>query len=351
MKRMVLSFAPYTLALRDVFSLASSSRRTTPAVLTEIACDGLVGYGEASLPPYLGETQQSVGEFLARLDLGRYADPCALEEILADIDAVAPGNAAAKASVDIALHDLAGKIRGRPWYALWGFDGAARPYTSFTIGIDTAEVVRRKTQEAAAYRFLKVKLGRDTDRMLIETIRSVTDVPLFVDVNEGWRDRERALAEIHWLAARGVVLVEQPLPKERHNDMAWLTERSPLPTVADEAVQRLSDIPRIRGAYTGINIKLMKCTGMREARAMLTAAREAGLKVMLGCMTESSCAISAASHLASEADWVDLDGALLVANDPFEGTRIEAGRVTLTGWPGIGARPRVSFCGLGSLQR
>lgn len=336
--RMKLTYVPYTLELKHVFTIATSSRTTTPVVLTEIEYDGVTGYGEASMPPYLGESHASVQAFLSQVDLSRYADPFELETILSDIDAIAPGNPAAKASIDIALHDLVGKLLGQPWYRIWGFDSGNTPHTSFTIGIDTEEVVREKTREAAEFKILKIKLGRETDRMMVETIRSVTDVPLCADVNQGWKKREQALEMIHWLKEKGVVFVEQPMPREQIDDNAWLTERSPLPTIGDEAVQRLPDVINARGVYSGVNIKLMKCTGMREGHKMLTLARSLGMKVMLGCMTETSCAISAASHLSPMVDWADLDGALLIGNDVFDGTRIVNGKVTLTDRPGIGVR-------------
>jgi L-Ala-D/L-Glu epimerase len=333
---MELRFRPYTLELKHVFTVASHSRTTTPVMLTEVEHDGLIGCGEAAMPPYLGETQRSAGDFLSKVDLSIYGNPLELERILADVDALAPGNHAAKAAVDIALHDLVGKLLKRPWYDLWGLDRKNTPYTAFTIGIDRAEIVRQKTIEAEAYKILKVKLGRNSDRMMIETIRSVTDKPICVDVNEGWRDRSLALDMIHWLKERGVLFVEQPLPKQRVDDMAWLTEHSPMPTIGDEAVQRLADIEKAQGVYTGINIKLMKCTGMHEARKMITLARKLGMKVMIGCMTETSCAVSAASHLSPLVDWADLDGALLISNDPFDGTKIIDGKITISDRPGIG---------------
>jgi L-Ala-D/L-Glu epimerase len=331
-----LSFRPYTIELKHVFGIASSSRSTTPGMLTEISYEGLMGYGEASMPPYLGESHQSATEFLSKVDLSRFKDPFMLEDILHHVDAIAPGNPAAKASVDIALHDVVGKLMGKPWYAIWGYDRDKTPYTSFTIGIDTPEVVRGKTKEAGEFKVLKVKLGRDTDREMVDTIRSVTAVPLCADANQGWKDREAALDMIHWLKEKNCIFIEQPLPKERVEDLAWLTERSPLPIIGDEGVQRLADVYRAKGVYSGINIKLMKSTGMREAQKMLTVARALGLKVMIGCMTETSCAISAASQLSPMVDWADLDGALLISNDIFRGTRIVDGRVTLSSLPGIG---------------
>jgi L-alanine-DL-glutamate epimerase-like enolase superfamily enzyme len=260
-----------------------------------------------------------------------------LETILNDIDKILPGNHAAKASIDIALHDLVGKLLGQPWYNIWGYDKNKTPYTTFTIGIDTPDIVRQKTKEAEEYKILKVKLGRDSDKEMIETIRSVTDKPITSDVNQGWKDKKKALEMIHWLKDHGVVMIEQPLPKERVDDLAWLTERSPLPIIGDEGVQRLSDVKKAVGVYHGINIKLMKCTGMREAQKMLILARSLGMKVMLGCMVETSCAISAASHLSPMVDWADLDGALLIKNDVFDGTKVINGKIALSERPGIGA--------------
>jgi L-alanine-DL-glutamate epimerase-like enolase superfamily enzyme len=288
------------------------------------------------MPPYLGESHASVLNFLAQVDVSKYENPFQLETILSDIDAIAPGNTAAKASVDIALHDLVGKILGQPWYNIWGFNKEKTPCTSFTIGIDTPEIVRQKTREAKEFKVLKVKLGRDNDKEMIETIRSVTDTPITTDVNQGWKDKNLALEMIHWLKDRGVVMIEQPLPKEQIDDLAWLTERSPIPVIGDEGVQRLADVKKALGVYHGINIKLMKCTGMREAHKMLTLARSLGMKVMIGCMTETSCAISAASHLSPMVDWADLDGALLIRNDVYDGTKVIDGKITLMDRPGIG---------------
>jgi len=336
--KMKLTYKPYTLELKHVFTVAVSSRTTTPVVLTEIEGNGFIGYGEASMPPYLGESHETVLKFLSKVDLTKYENPFELEAILADIDAIAPGNPAAKASIDIALHDLVGKLLNQPWYNIWGYQKEKAPYTSFTIGIDKPDVVREKTKEAAEFKVLKVKLGRETDKEMIETIRSVTDKPITSDVNQGWKDKHVALDMIHWLKERNVVMVEQPMPKEQVDDLAWLTERSPLPIIGDEGVQRLADIKKAIGVYHGINIKLMKSTGLREAHKMLTLARSLGMKVMLGCMTETSCGISAASHLSPMVDWADLDGALLIKNDVFDGTRVVDGKVTLSDRPGTGAK-------------
>ena len=337
-KGLTLRFKPYDLQLNHTFTLAGSSRTTTPVMLTELKYDGITGYGEASMPPYLGESHKTATSFLSSLKLSQFNDPFQLEKILDYVDGVAPGNCAAKASVDIALHDLVGKMMGQPWYKIWGFDPAKTPNTSFTIGIDTPEVVREKVREASPYKILKIKLGRDNDKEMINTIRTETDVPLCVDVNQGWTDKKKALDMIYWLKEKGVVFVEQPMPKTALDDMAWLTENSPLPTIADEALQRLPDVKKAHGVYSGINIKLMKCSGMREAHKMLTLARALDMKIMIGCMTETSCAVSAAAQLSPMTDWADLDGNLLISNDPYEGVKVIDGKMILFDKPGIGIR-------------
>jgi len=333
-----LRYKPYDLQLKHTFTVSGFSRDTTPVVLTEISYEGYTGYGEASMPPYLGESQESVMKFLSRVDLSQFRDPFLLEDILEYIDGIEEGNRAAKASVDIALHDLLGKLVDQPLYRLWGLNPEQTPLTSFTIGIDTPEVVRMKTEEASRFRILKVKLGGGNDREMIAAVRSVTDVPLYVDVNQGWKDKSQALETIHWLKEQGTVFVEQPMPKEQQEEIAWLTAHSPLPIMADEAFQRLPDVASFKGVYSGINIKLMKSTGLREAHQTITVARALGMKVMIGCMTETSCAVSAAAQLSPLVDWADLDGNLLISNDLFEGIQVIQGKVTLNEWPGIGIR-------------
>ena len=331
-----LSFRPYELQLKHVFTVASNSRTTTPVVLTEIEYEGITGFGEASMPPYLGESQASVTTFLSKVNLEQFSDPFLKEDILAYIEGIMPGNYAAKASVDIALHDLIGKLVGEPWYRIWGLNPDKTPSTSFTIGIDTPEVVIEKTREADIYNILKVKLGRDNDREMIETVRSVTDKPLYADVNQGWTDRNQALEMAFWLKEKNVLFIEQPMPKEQVEDIAWLTERSPLPVLADESLQTISDLLSLKGVYSGINVKLMKCGGMNAAYKMITMARAMGMKILIGCMTETSCAVTAAAHLSPLVDWADLDGNLLISNDLYEGITIVEGKVTLPEGPGLG---------------
>ena len=335
--RMKLSFEPYELKLKHVFTVSSFSRSTTPDVQLRIDYDGYTGYGEASMPPYLGQSVDSVCTFLKKVTLEQFPDPFCIDDILTYIDSLSPGDSAAKAAVDIALHDLVGKIIGAPWHRMLGLNPLKTPNTTYTIGIDTDEMVKIKTREVAGqFKILKVKLGTERDREMIRAIREVSDLPIAVDVNQGWKNKKKALDEIFWLKEQGIVMVEQPMPKEMLDANAWLTEKSPLPTFADEAIQRLKDIPAIKGAYTGINIKLMKCTGMREAWKMMNYARAEGMKVMIGCMTETSCAIAAAAQLSPAVDFADLDGNLLIANDIFRGTTVVDGKITLNQLPGIG---------------
>lgn len=336
-KGLNLTFKPFTLGLKHSFNLASSSRTTTPVVLTELEFDGVVGYGEASMPPYLGESHESVTAFLRQVNLSQFKNPFEIEEILHYVDGVAPKNPAAKAAVDIALHDLLGKLVNKPLHSIWGYSAKDTPVTSITIGIDTPEVVRQKTKEAEGFKIIKIKLGRGTDKEMVEAVRSVaTNVPISVDVNQGWTDRNFALEMVHWLKEHGCVLVEQPMPKESLDDLAWLTEHSPLPIIGDEGVQRLPDVKKAWGVYSGINVKLMKCTGLREAQQMLITAKSLGMKLMIGCMTETSCAISAAAQLSTLVDWADLDGNLLINNDVYDGVTVNNGKITFANRPGIG---------------
>lgn len=335
--RLNLSFRPYELQLRHAFNLARNQRTTTPGVQVEIEYDGVVGYGEASMPPYLGESVASVCDFLSKLDLSQFSDPFRIEDIHEYMEKVAPNNRAAKASVDIALHDLTGKIMNQPWYKIWGLNPDNCPNTSFTISYDAnPDEMRKKIEETAPYKVVKVKMGLDHDKETVEALRRYTDVPICVDANQGWNNKEKALEMCHWLAERNCLFVEQPMDKAAIDDTAWLRERSPLPIIADEFLQRLPDVRRAAQAYDGINIKLMKSTGMHEAYKMAVLARALGMKVMLGCMTETSCAVSAAAQLSPMVDWADLDGNLLIANDIFDGMKIVDGKVTLTDRPGIG---------------
>lgn len=337
--KMNLTFKPYLLTLRHAFGVSGVTRTSTQSVQVEIECDGHIGYGEASTPPYLSESTASVMAFLERVDLTQFNSPFEMDDILTYVDGICENNTAAKAAVDIALHDLVGKMMGQPWWRIWGLNKEKTPSTFYTIGIDTPEVVKEKTKEALKFDTLKVKLGRDekSDREMIESVRAVTDKPIAVDANQGWKDKVYASEMIGWLHEQGVILVEQPMKKTKIDDIAWITERSPTPIIADEALQRLTDIPKLKDAYSGINVKLMKCTGMREAWKMINLARALDMKVMIGCMTESSCAISAGAQLSPMVDWADLDGNLLISNDVFDGVKTAPnGKLLLSELPGLG---------------
>ena len=292
------------------------------------------------MPPYLGHTVESVCESLSRIDLSQFDDPFRIEDILGYIDSLGGIVPPAKAAVDIALHDLQGKLLAQPLWRIWGLNPEKTPATSFTIGIDTPETVALKTKEAAGrFAILKVKVGRGEkeDKEMIRAVRSVTDLPIAVDANQGWKDKFEAMGEIYWLKEQGVVMTEQPMPIRQIEDTIWLKSRSPLPLYADESVQNVKDIARLRGAFDGINIKLMKCGGLAEARKMMAVARSYGMKVMLGCMTETSCAVTAAAQLSPGIDFADLDGNLLISNDRFRGVTLSKdGRLILPEGPGLG---------------
>ena len=339
--KLELAWENFTGEMKYTFTISGSSRSSTPIVITRLTWDGYTGYGEAAMPPYLGETQASVHEFLKKVVpvLEKFDNPFQIEDILIAVDAIATNNTAAKAAVDIALHDLVGNIIGQPWWKIWGFNPNNTPLTSYTIGYDASDdVVYEKIEEASWTKVIKVKLGMSEkeDKRMINLIRSKTDTVICIDANQGWKDKYYALDMINWLAERNVNMIEQPMPKYWLDDAAWVTERSPLPVIADEACQRLIDVPKLKGAYHGINIKLMKCTGMREAREMVSMANSLRMKLMIGCMTETSVAISAAAQLSPKMEWADLDGNVLIANDCFDGMKLNEESITLEDKPGLG---------------
>ncbi|HTE01824.1 MAG TPA: dipeptide epimerase [Mucilaginibacter sp.] len=335
---MELTYQPFELELNHPFTIAKFSRTSTPLMLLQLKHEGFTGYGEASMVPYMGESHQSAADFLSKVDVNRFKYPFDFGEIIDYLDSIAPGNPAIKAAIDIALHDLEGKIKGRPCWQLLGSDPKLMPVTSYTLGIDTPEVIIQKVKEAKDCKVIKVKLGRDSDKELIKTIRSVTGVPLYVDANQGWTDLQESLDMTYWLQEQGVVLIEQPMLKTDPDSNAWLTERSPIPIIGDEAVQRLPDVEKAKGVYHGINIKLMKSAGMYEAHQMILKAQELGLKILIGCMSETSCATLAAAALAPQCDWADLDGPLLVKNNPFKMPVFADGKWVLGGESGLGLK-------------
>jgi L-alanine-DL-glutamate epimerase-like enolase superfamily enzyme len=339
---MKLSYYPYTLKLKQRFTISTYTRLTTPAVMVEIEHNGLTVYGEASLPPYLDENQQSVISFLNKVNLKQFERPENLDSILQYIDEIEEGNDAAKAALDIALHDLVGKMLNVPLYRYLNIIMRNNIYSSYTLGISNEESLKERIEAASKFKYFKVKLGIEDDQKIIKMVRSLTDKPMYVDVNQGWRDKYFALDMINWLKEQNVLLVEQPLPKENLKDTSWLTEKSPLPIIADEAIKRLNDLEKIKDVYSGVNIKLMKTGGINRAHRMIQKAKEMNLKIMIGCMTETSCAITAASHLSPLADWVDLDGAELISNDLFTGMKILDGKIVISDRPGLGVEKLVN---------
>lgn len=333
---MKLTYLPFELELKHPFTIAKFSRTSTPVMLVQLEYEDHIGYGEASMVPYMGESHASATEFLNEVDVSQLSYPFDFAAISNYLESIAPGNPAIKAAIDIALHDLDGKLRGQPCWQLLGSNPALMPVTSFTIGIDTPEVVMQKVREAEGCKVIKVKLGRDSDKALINTIRSVTDVPLYVDANQGWTDLQESLDMTYWLHEQGVVLIEQPILKTNIDANAWLTERSPIPIIGDEAVQRLADVEKAKGVYHGINIKLMKSAGIYEAQQMILKAKELDLKILIGCMSETSCATLAGIALAPQCDWADLDGPFLTSNNPFRMPDFEDGKWVLSDEAGLG---------------
>lgn len=297
------------------------------------------------MPPYLGENHETVLKFLlkAKKTIQKFSNPAEIEIILSEIDRIEKNNTAAKASIDIALHDLIGKIKNKSCHKIFGADKYKNLFTAYTIPMDEPKGILSRVDDAKDYKILKVKLGSADDKKIIEEIRKLTDKKIIVDANEGWSDKHFALEMAHWLSERKVLFIEQPMPKQNVDDTAWLTSKSPIPILADEAVQRFSDLENAKGVYSGINIKLMKCTGMYEANKMILQARKYGMKIMIGCMSETSCAVSAAAQLAPLADWIDLDGPLLIKEDYFDGVKFSEGEIILNDLPGIGVTPTSSL--------
>ncbi len=332
---------PAVLTYRRPFGISRWTRTETHNVFVEVHHEGIVGYGEGAPNARYGESQEQAIAKLTTLPGHPFHSPLQWLEIHACLRAHFSGARAAEAALDMALHDWAGKYEGRPLFQLWGMHTNCTIPTSYTIGLSAPEEMARLAAEVAgSFRVLKVKLGTRQDYAIIEAIRAVTDVPLRVDANEGWSDVRQALEMIHWLAGQGVELVEQPLPAGRWEEMAWLKEHSPLPLIADEDAHEPIPWDRLVRAYHGINIKLDKCGGLTRARYLVGSARARGLRIMLGCMVASSLSITAAAHLSGYADYADLDGHLLLASDPYEGLRLEEGRLCLPERPGIGVVPR-----------
>ena len=337
MVKMTLSYEPITLTLETPFRIAHGTSEARHNVLVRIGDGEHEGVGEAAPVRQHHETQALVLDYLASL-AGNWPpadDPFQLEE---NLTALPPGSQAARAALDIALHDLVGQKLGVPLYRLFGLSAGRAPQTSFTIGLGTVEEVQAKSRAAAAnFSILKLKLGHDTQHALalVRAVREVTDARLVADANCAWT-QDQALQLLPALADLGLEWIEQPLPEEDLDGLRSIHQASPLPIFADEPIRTSRDVARLAGSVDGVNIKLMKAGGLREALRMIAVARAHDLQVMLGCMVETSVGITAAAHLAPLVDWADLDGNLLIRNDPFRGARVEGGRILLPEGPGLG---------------
>jgi L-alanine-DL-glutamate epimerase-like enolase superfamily enzyme len=325
------------LNLRHTWTTTMSSSQYRDTLHLSYTRDGITGHGEgAPIVRYHEDAEGARRAVEPVLDLLAAANPMQFSKVMAAVFQRVEGAWAGKAAIDIALMDWVGQKLGIPLYAYFGLDPADTPLTTFSIGIDTPEITRQKTREAAEFPILKVKVGLSTDEPTIEAVRSVISKPLRVDANEGWKDKEEAVRKINWLEKQGVEFVEQPMPAEMVEETRWVRARVHIPIIADEACQRVSDIPKLKDAFDGVNIKLDKSGGLLEAWRMIAVAKSLGMKTMLGCMVSSSVSVTAAAHLSPLVDYADLDGNLLIANDPFRGVRVEKGKLILPDRPGLG---------------
>ncbi len=326
------------LTLRHTWTTTMSSSDYRDTVQFEYRRDGITGRGEgAPIIRYQEFPQQAMDAIKAIGDQIASGSPLAYEKFLGQVRrALGEHQHAAMAAVDIAIFDWLGQELGVPLYQFLGLDAADTPITDFSIGIDTPEITRQKTREAADFPVLKVKVGLKTDEATIEAVRSVTNKPIRVDANEGWTDKEEAIRKINWLETQGIEYVEQPMPAHMIEETRYVRGKVHLPIFADEACTDASMIPRLTDAYDGINVKLDKAGGILESVRWINIARAVNMKVMLGCMVSSSCSVTAAAHLSPLVDYADLDGNLLVANDPWLGVRVDKGRLILPRGPGLG---------------
>ena len=331
------SYTKYRLKLKHTWTIARGSNDFKEIVVVKIEKDGIVGIGESAPTTRYKETPDSSMNFLKAAEgLIKNSDLYQFHELDEKIHKLS-GEYSAKAALDMAILDWVGKKLNLPLYKLLGLNKAKTPITSFSIGIDKPDVVKQKVLEAADFPLLKIKVGYPDDKEMVDAVRSVTDKKIRVDANEGWQTKEEAVEKINWLASMGVEFVEQPMAVDKLEDMKWVKQQVKIPLIADENVKTAKDIPSIVGAYDGINIKLMKCGGIQEALRMIAVARSLNLKIMLGCMIESSLAITAAAHISPLIDYADLDGNLLISNDPFtKGVKVEKGKLILPDTPGLG---------------
>ena len=333
----MLEYKIKDLKLRHTWTIARNSSNVKHNVFVKYTKNGVSGIGEAAPNIRYNETAESTIEVVKKaMPLAEKFDPYHFVDFGDEVQKLEKEQTAAKCAIDIAKMDWVAKSLGVPLYKYYGLDKSKTPRTSFSIGIDTPEVMTQKIKEAEQYPILKIKVGKDNDEEIMKTVRQATDKVLRVDANEGWTNKEEALEKILWLEKMGVEFIEQPMPSHMLEETKWLRDRVNIPVIADEAVKSAADIPKLATAYDGINIKLMKSGGIQEAMRMIWMARSLGMKIMIGCMIESSCAIAAASHISPLVDYADLDGNLLVANDPFKAVDVVEGRMILSDKPGLG---------------
>lgn len=332
---MKLHYSTYRLELKHRFTIARGYEDAVDVVLVYFTKDGVTGVGEAAPSGRYNEDALTIVKHLNSISFNEVSSKDSLDYWLDAALPKANGMRSLETAFDLALHDLYGKLNNTATTDHFDSDPKKACMTSFTIGIDDREKIKEKVLEAEEYPLLKVKLGSDHDKEIINTLRDVTDKLIRVDANEGW-DLEEGKRMCDWLAERNVEFVEQPLPADNLDDTAKLREYSPLELVADENCIDSEDIPSISDAFDGINIKLMKCGGLREAFKMIQMARERQMKIMLGCMIETSVAITAAAILSPLVDYADLDGNILASNDPFDGVKVKDGMLVLPEGPGLG---------------
>jgi len=327
------------LKLTTPFRISRGVQTVASNVVVQINHNGYIGYGEAAPDEFYGENVETVLACIAKFASNLGDDPFALEDILSNLEHLIRLNPSARAAVDMALYDLVGKILGVPVYKLLGLNPAHAAHTSFTLGIDSPTNMAKKAVLARDYPILKVKVGTKDDIAMIEAIREVSRATIRVDANAGWAPKE-AIKTINALAPYNIEFVEQPVSPRDLAGLKLVRENVPLPIIADESCVTVEDIPRVAECVDGINIKLMKCGGLRHALKMIHVARAHNLRVMIGCMIESSLAITAAAHLTPLVDYADLDGHLLIDNDPYVGVTVVNGKLVLPDGPGLGVRVR-----------
>jgi L-alanine-DL-glutamate epimerase-like enolase superfamily enzyme len=333
-----LTTRPIELTLTTPFRISRGVEYTASNIIATLTYQNYTGYGEAAPSEYYGENAQTVTSTLSTFANHLGNDPFLLEDILQNLDRAIHLHPSAKAAVDMALYDLLGKILGIPVYRLLGLNPDKSAYTSFTIGIDTPAEMARKAQLASAYPILKIKVGTKQDIEILKAIRDVTSATIRVDANAGWTVKE-AIKNIEALVPYNIEFVEQPIAAHDLSGLKMVREHSPLPIIADESCVSIHDIPRLSECVDGINLKLMKNDGIHNVLKMIHTARAYNLQVMLGCMIESSLAITAAAHLTPLVDYADLDGHLLINNDPYQGVLVEQGKLVLPNTPGLGVTP------------